>query len=190
MAGPLETVPQRRFTVEEYHRMGETGILGPDERVELVRGVIRRMSPKNRAHVIACDLICDLLKEALKGRASVYQEAPHVAEAIDSEPKPDVMVCSDPNRSSYGTNRTRVLLVIEVAESSLGYDRGEKAVLYAEAGVPEYWVVNLVDRELEVFRDPGEGRYRQDFRAAASDRVSPQPWPDVEIEVSALFPEE
>ncbi len=116
--------------------MAETGILGPDERVELVRGVVRRMSPKNRAHVIATDLICDLLKEALKGRASVYHEAPHIAEAIDSEPEPDVLVCSNPDRTAYGTNRTRVLLVIEVAESSLEYDRGEKAALYAEAGVP------------------------------------------------------
>jgi Uma2 family endonuclease len=190
MARALETVAQRRFTVEEYHRMAETGILGPDERVELVRGVIRRMSPKNRGHVIATDLICDLLKDALKGRASVYQEAPHVAEEIDSEPEPDVMVCSNPDRRAYGTNRTKSLLLIEVAESSLEYDRGEKAVLYAEAGVPEYWVLNLVDRELEVFRDPGEGHYRSHFRARGADRVSPQPWPDVEIEVSAVFPED
>ena len=190
MVQALETIAQRRFTVEEYHRMAETGILGPDEHVELVRGVIRQMSPKNRAHVIAVDLICDLLKEALKGRASVYQEAPHVAEEIDSEPEPDLMVCSDPDRKAYGTNRTKALLVIEVAESSLKYDLGEKAALYAEAGVPEYWVVNLVDREIEVFRDPAEGRYRQHFRAAASDRVSPQPWADFEIEVSALLPED
>jgi Uma2 family endonuclease len=189
MVRALETVAQRRFTVAEYHRMAETGILGPDERVELVRGVIRRMSPKNRAHVIASDLICDLLKEALRGRASVYQEAPHVAEEIDSEPEPDVMVCSNPDRTAYGTTRTKALLLIEVAESSLEYDRGEKASLYAEAGVPEYWVLNLVDREIEVFRDPAEGRYRQHFRATASDRVSPEPWPDVEIEVSSLFPE-
>jgi Uma2 family endonuclease len=148
------------------------------------------MSPKNRGHVIATDLICDLLKDALKGRASVYQEAPHVAEEIDSEPEPDVMVCSNPDRRAYGTNRTKSLLLIEVAESSLEYDRGEKAVLYAEAGVPEYWVLNLVDRELEVFRDPGEGHYRSHFRARGADRVSPQPWPDVEIEVSAVFPED
>jgi len=190
MLQALETAAQRRFTVEEYHRMAETGILGPDERVELVRGVVRRMSPKNRAHVIAVDLICDLLKAALKGRASVYQEAPHAAEEIDSEPEPDVMVCSNPDRKAYGTTRTKALLLIEVAESSLEYDRGEKGALYAEAGVPEYWVLNLVDREVEVFRDPGEGRYRSHFRARGADRVSPQPWPDVEIEVSALFPEE
>jgi Uma2 family endonuclease len=137
MVRALEDVAQRRFTVEEYHRMAETGILGPDERVELVRGVIRRMSPKNRAHVIATELIGGLLREALKGRASVYQEAPHVAEKIDSELEPDLMVCSNPEPTSYGTTRTKALLVIEVAESSLGYDLGEKAAIYADAGVPE-----------------------------------------------------
>jgi len=169
--------------------MAETGILRPDERVELVRGVVRRMSPKNRAHVIAADQICDLLKDALRGRASVYWEAPLVVEAIDSEPEPDVMVCSNPDRTAYGTSRTKALLAIEVAESSLEYDRGEKSALYAEAGVPEYWVLNLVDRELEVFRDPVEGRYTRRFRAAGKDRVSPSSWPDLEFEVSTLVPE-
>jgi Uma2 family endonuclease len=188
--GALEDVAQRRFTVAEYHRMAETGILRPDERVELVRGVVRRMSPKKRAHVIAADQICDLLKGALEGRASVYWEAPLVAEEIDSEPEPDVMVYSNPDRNAYGTSRTRALLAIEVAESSLEYDRGEKSTLYAEAGVPEYWVLNLVDRELEVFRDPVEGIYRRHFRAAGGDRVAPSAWPDVEIGVSTLFPEE
>jgi Uma2 family endonuclease len=190
MVQALETVAQRRFTVVEYHRLAETGILGPHERVELIRGVIRRRSPKNRAHVIATDLMCDLLKRALKGRASVYQEAPHVAEGIDSEPEPDVMVCSNPDRRAYGTPGTKALLLIEVAESSLEYDRGEKAALYAEAGVPEYWVLNLVDREIEVFRDPGEGHYWSHFRARGNDRVSPKPWPDVAIEVSSVFPED
>jgi len=188
--GALEDVAQRRFTVAEYHRMAETGILRPDERVELVRGVVRRMSPKKRAHVIATALICDRLSEALKGRACLYQDAPLVAEEIDSEPEPDVMVYSNPDPRAYGTSRTKALLAIEVAESSLEYDRGEKSTLYAEAGVPEYWVLNLVDRELEVFRDPVEGGYSRHFRAAGSDRVAPSAWPDIEIEVSTLFPEE
>ena len=139
--GP-ESVAQRRFTVEEYHRMAETGILGPDERVELVRGVIREMSPKNWAHVMAAKSVYDLPRDALRGQASVYQEAPLVAEGIDSEPEPDVLVCSNPDEWAYRSRRTKPLLVIEVADSSLEYDLAEKASLYAEAGVPEYWVVN------------------------------------------------
>ena len=188
MARVLETVTKRRFTVEEYHRMAETGILAPDERVELVRGVIHKMSPKNRAHVIAADLIHDLLKEALKGKASVYQEAPLGAEGIDSEPEPDVMVCSNPDRTAYGTPRTKPLLVIEVADSSLEYDLGEKAGLYADAGVPEYWVVNLVERVLVVFREPNKGSYLARLSLDERSRVATKAWPELAFEISAFLP--
>jgi Uma2 family endonuclease len=190
MARVLETVTQRRFTVEEYHRMVETGILSPDERVELVRGVIHQMSPKNRAHVIAANMVFGLLRDGLRGRASVYKEDPLRVEALNSEPEPDVMVCSNPDITAFGTERMKPLLIIEVAESSLRYDLHEKATLYAEAEVPEYWVVNLVDRALEVFRDVKEGRYRQRFTLKPKARVAPTAWPDLEMEVSSLFPDE
>jgi Uma2 family endonuclease len=190
MARALETVAQRRFTVEEYHRMAETGILSPEERLELLWGVVRPMSPKNRAHVIAANRVVDLFRQKLAGRARVYKEDPLRVESLDSEPQPDVMVCGNPELEAFGTDRMEPLLTIEVSDSSLPRDLGDKASLYAMAGVAEYWVLNLVDRELEVFRDPSEGRYRRHFRARATERVSPQPWPDVEIEVSALLPEE
>src|SRR3972149_9110486 len=109
--GP-ESVAQRRFTVEEYHRMAETGILGPDERVELVRGVIREMSPKNWAHVMAAKSVYDLPRDALPGQASVYQEAPLVAEGIDSEPEPDVLLCSNPDEWAYRSRRAQTPLGI------------------------------------------------------------------------------
>lgn len=94
MATVLDSVGQRRFTVEEYHRMGETGILRPDERVELVYGAILKKARKSRAHVIATASVSGLLDQALRGKASVYQGAPLIVERIDSEPEPDVMVCS------------------------------------------------------------------------------------------------
>ncbi len=178
----------RRITVEEYHRLAETGILSPDERVELLWGVVRPMSPKNRAHVIAANRICDLLRGKLEGRGRVYKEDPLRAEGLDSEPEPDVMVCSNPDLEAYGTGSMKHLLVVEVAESSLARDLEEKPLLYALASIPEYWVVNLVDRVLEVFRDPVEGRYRHHIRLPMTARVSPQAWPDLEIEVSSLFP--
>ena len=80
------------------------------------------------------------------------------------------------------------LLIIEVAESSLPRDLRVKPPLYAAAFVPEYWVVNLVDRVLEVFRNPEEGRYLEHFRLAENARVSPKAWPDLDLEVSAFFP--
>ncbi len=170
--------------------MAETGILGPDERVELVRGVIREMSPKNWAHVIATRAVFLMLENALRGRASVYQEAPLVAEGIDSEPEPDVLVCSNPDELAYRSRRTKPLLVIEVADSSLEYDVGEKASLFAEAGVPEYWVVNLVGRTLIVFRKPLKGAYRESFSLVEKARVTPEAWPEMAFEVSAFFPRE
>jgi len=190
MSRALESVAMRRFTVEEYHRMAEKGILGPDEQVELVRGVIREMSPKNWAHVIAAKSVYDLLLDALRGKASVYPEAPLVADAIDSEPQPDVLVCSNPDEWAYGSRRTNPLLVIEISDSSLQYDLGEKASLYAEAGVPEYWVVNLVERVLVVFREPLKGSYQVRLSLEETKRVTPEPWPGLTLEVSAFFPPE
>jgi Uma2 family endonuclease len=188
MSRPVPTLDQRRFTVDEYHRMAETGILAPDERVELIRGVIRRMSPKNRAHVIAAALVHDVLRDALKGLASVYPEAPLEAEEIDSEPQPDLMVCSNPDTRAHGTARTRPVLIVEIADCSVEYDLKEKATLYATARIPEYWVVNLVDRVLEVFREPAHGVYETHLRLRPAERVSPEAWPDKALDVSSLLP--
>ena len=167
--------------------MAEAGILSADERVELVRGVVREMSPKNRAHVIATNRVCDALRKKLAGRARVYQEAPLRVPSIDSEPEPDVMVCSNPDLDAYGTESMKPILVIEIAGSSLAYDLEIKSTLYAEAGVPEYWVVNLVDRVLEVFRDPGEAGYRRRITLKPDQTVSPEAWPDVELMVADVL---
>ncbi|MGH9388179.1 MAG: Uma2 family endonuclease [Vicinamibacteria bacterium] len=188
MSSALESVAGRRFTVEEYYRMAETGILGPDERVELVHGVIRKMSPKTWAHVMATRAVFLELERALRGRASVYFEAPLEAAQIDSEPEPDVLVCSNPDEWAYRSRRTKPLLVVEVADSSLDYDLGEKAGLYAEASVPEYWVVNLVGRVLEVFREPEPGSYRVRFSLEESARVTPSAWPELSFAVSDFLP--
>jgi Uma2 family endonuclease len=188
MSRALEAVGQRRFTVGEYHRMAEAGILGPDERVELVRGVILKKARKSRGHVIATSLVSGLLDDALRGKASVYQGAPIVLDSLDSEPEPDLLVCSNPDMWAYGTTRTRPLLVVEVADASLGLDLGEKAALYAEAGVPEYWVVNLVARVLVVHRDPYDGSYRVRLTLEEKSPIAPASWPELTVEVSLLLP--
>ena len=190
MATAAETIDQRRFTVEEYHRMAETGIFEPDERVELIRGLVRHMSPKNYAHVVTTTKLYQSLVKSLAGRASVFQEAPLQLVRLDSEPEPDILALSSPNLEDYGSERSRPLLVIEVAASSPRYDLNAKAPLYAEAKVPEYWIVNLADCELVVFRSPEPGVYRDRATYRAGDRVAPEAWQDVEIEVSELFPTE
>jgi Uma2 family endonuclease len=189
MARAAEGIDPRPFTVEEYHRMAEAGILHPDERVELIRGVVRRLSPKKRAHVVAATRLYQRLVRSLAGRAAVFKEDPLKLVRLDSEPEPDIVATSSPDIGAYGTEGSKPLLVIEVAESSLRYDLNVKADLYAEAEVPEYWVLNLVERELVVFRSAREGRYLQRDTYGAGDRVAPDAWPDVVLEVTELFPE-
>ncbi len=184
----MDTIGLRHFTVEEYHQMAAAGILGEDDRVELIRGVIREMSPKKRSHVITTTGIRELFARRLAGRASVYEEKPLRLEALDSEPEPDVAIYSNPDLSAYGTNGTEPLLVLEVADSSVSYDLTVKAELYAQGRIPEYWVVNLVHRTLVVFRDPKGGAYGNRSTHEPGARITPVAWPDFEIEIELLFP--
>ncbi len=170
--------------------MAETGILRRDERVELIRGVVQPMSPKNRAHVVATTRLYQQLVKFLAGRSAVFKEDPLKLVELDSEPEPDIVAASSPHLEVYDTAGFEPLLVVEVAESSLRFDLNAKAALYAEAGVPEYWVVNLVDRELVVFSSAFEGVYRHRATYRTGDRIAPRAWSDVVIEVSELFPAE
>lgn len=190
MSESAEVLEPRRFNVEEYHLLAEAGILAPDERVELLFGTVHRTSPKSRAHVIAVNRVFDLLREGLRGRASVYKEDPLRVEALDSEPEPDVMVCENLDVEDFGTEAMKPLLVVEVADASLRRDLGEKRALYARAGVPEYWVLDLKARRLEVFRGLEDGAYRTHLSLEEKDdaRVAPKRWPELSLLVSSLLP--
>ena len=179
---------QRSFTVEQYHRMGEAGVFGPEERVELIRGVIREMSPKGRRHSIAVGLATQIFDRRLEGRASVQVQDALTIEEIRSEPEPDVVVNSSPNPRDVRTEKSKPLLVIEVSDSSLRFDRDQKARIYAKAGIADYWIVNLIDDVLEVCRDPVDGSYETHLVLQATDIVSPLSFPDLEIAVSDLLP--
>ena len=190
MARAAEATGVRRFTVDEYHRMVDAGILREDDRVELIYGVIREMSPKNRPHIVAATRVLRVFDRGLAGRAGVYVEAPLGLVKLDSEPEPDIVVSDDPDVESYGTESFRPLLVIEVADSSLRYDLSLKSELYAKAGIPEYWVVDLPNRVLVVFRDPEGGSYQTRTTHEPGSRIAPVSWPDFEIDVDSLFPSE
>lgn len=179
--------PRRLFSVAEYYLMAEKGIFRPDERVELIRGVVTCMRRKSREHDITAHLLLDELRPALKGRASVYKGVPLNLPSLDSDPEPDILICSNPDFTTLGTNRTEPLMVIEVVEEPLDFDLETKAALYAEAGVPEYWLVNLRDIELVSFSSPIETRYRVRTESSAGAVVSPLAWPDIELEVSSFI---
>ena len=180
---------RRRFTREEYHRMGEVGILKPTERVELIRGEIVEMSPIGPRHAAFVDNLTQLLVVRLAGRAIVSVQNPVVL-ADDSEPQPDLKILR--HRSVSYKHRTAAaedtLLLIEVAETSLVYDRSTKLRLYAETGIPEYWVVDGVAESVEVHRAPHAGGYRDVSRVAGNTAtVSLQAYPDVTLSLAEIF---
>jgi Uma2 family endonuclease len=143
----------RRFTVEEYHELIASGFFAEDERYELLRGLLVHKMGKNRAHSIATHLLRELLERIVRG-AYVASQEPVVTS--DSEPEPDVSVIRG-KLDDYKTEQpsaANALLAAEVSDTTLAYDRGVKKEIYAEAGIPVYWIVNLVDRQIEVYSQP------------------------------------
>jgi Uma2 family endonuclease len=185
----VETAAARRlFTREEYRRMAEVGILKPSDRVELIRGEIVKKLPPGRRHRAFVDNLNQLLVLRLAGRAIVSVQNPLVV-SDDSEPEPDLKVLrrrslSYKEREAYAED---VLLLIEVADSSLAYDRSTKLALYAEFRVPEYWVVNCISESIEVYRAPAGDRYREVARVAGDATVTLQAFPDVVLTLAEIF---
>lgn len=186
MLAPSDLVPDtvRPLRRDEYERLVELGVFGEDERIELLCGQLVTMSPQRDEHAFAVEELTERLVLALAGRARVRTQLPFAA-ADDSEPEPDIVVI--PPRMGTGAHPRSVLLVIEVSDTSLHKDRAVKAPLYATAGVQDYWIVNLIDRRIERYRDPVEGRYASVTEVALDGQVSLLAFPDVSIPVAALF---
>jgi Uma2 family endonuclease len=181
-------VERRLFTRAEYHRMFEVGILTENDRVELIRGeIVKKMAP-GRRHRAFVDNLNEPLVLRLAGRAIVSVQNP-VALSDDTEPQPDVQLLRRrqppyKDQEAWGED---TLLVIEVADSSLAYDRSTKLEVYAEAGVLEYWVVNCRDETIEVYLRPERDRYREVRRYGGADTISLQAFPDVALALPDIF---
>ena len=179
---------RRRFSRAEYYRMAEAGILGEDDRVELIEGEIVEMSPIGRFHRAFVGNLTQLLILRLAGRAIVWVQNPIVL-SDDTEPQPDLAVIrrravSYKEREAYSDD---VLLLIEVADSSLAYDRSTKLRLYAAAGIPEYWIVDCTTETVEIYRNPSPAGYRDVTRAAGTATLTLQAFPDVELTTAEIF---
>ena len=157
------TVPRPRlFTVDEYYAMGEAGIFGPEERVELLDGEILTMPPIGPHHAGAVNRLTHLLVTRFGDRAVVQVQNP-VRLSNDSEPQPDFGLLR-PRPDYYSARHAQpgdVFALIEVADTSLPYDGGRKLKAYARRGIAEYWVVNLRDDRVEIFRRPAETGYAE-----------------------------
>ena len=178
-----------RWTRERYDRLVDVGVLTSEDRVELLQGEIVEKMTQNSAHRVATLLAGRALREAFSQGAFVQEEKP-IALADDSEPEPDLAVVRGDIRDYLDDHPASgdLLLLVEVSDTSLLKDRLRKARLYAEAAVPEYWIVNLVDRALEVHRDPAAGVYRTKTTFAPSDTVRPHHAAAASILAADLLP--
>lgn len=190
MGQPPLTV--KRWKRTEYERLVDLGVFAGDP-VELIGGHLIVAEPQNSPHATAVGAADDALRAALPMGFIVRAQMP-ISLDDDSAPEPDLAVVSG-RRADYGQEHpTRAVLVIEVADSSLHFDRREKGSLYAHARIAEYWIVNLIDRVLEVYRDPEPDplaphgwRYRAVSRLAPPAVVAPVALPAVEIRVGDLL---
>ena len=174
---------QRRITRDEYHRMERIGLFH-GERVELIHGILLQMAPIGPPHADVVDFLNELFVPRLARRAKVRIQQPLLA-WDESEPEPDVALVR-PGRYS-GSHPDEAFLVVEVAETSLDYDRNTKAPLYARSGVAEYWIVDLADRSVLVHTGPAEEGYQQVSRVGVDGSVAPAAFPDVTVAVADLF---
>ena len=189
MATTAENLIQHhRFTVGEYRRMGETGIFHEDDRVELIEGEIIEMSPIGSPHSGANIRIQKRLEQAVGESAIVSSQNPVVLGEF-SEPQPDIALLRyrDDFYSSSHPAPDDVLLLIEVAESSLRYDREVKLSLYARHGIPAVWLVDLQNKQLLLFSRPTEAGYRFMETADLNRPITLPGLTEVEVDLAGLF---
>ena len=182
------------MTRARYDRLVDVGIFGPEDRVELLDGLLIAREPQGERHATVVALVRAALERAF-GRGYHVREEKPVALDERSEPEPDIVVVPGGPRDYLTGHPSRPVLIVEVAETSLKLDRLRKGGLYARAGITEYWIVNLVGEVLEVYRDPvrapsGQGGWKYDsvrlLRRHAV--VTPLAAPRARIRVAALLP--
>jgi Uma2 family endonuclease len=190
---PLPAEPQpRRWTRDEYYQMAELGWF-QDQRVELIDGDVVQMTPQKNAHAVALKL-CEIALEAAFGDGYWVRMQLPLDLTSTSSPEPDLAVARGAPRD-FAAHPSTALLVMEVSDTTLAFDRGRKALLYASAGIAEYWIVNLVDQRLEVFRLPTEIppprlkiRYGEPILLAPEQSIAPLAMPGSPIQVADLLP--
>jgi Uma2 family endonuclease len=175
-----------RFTVEEYYRLAEHGILSPEQRVELIEGEVVDMTPAGSRHAMCVVRLTELFYLRLAGRMHAAIQNP-IRLGAHSEPQPDVAVLRFADYSEAHPGPEDVLLVIEVADTSLLYDRRIKAALYGQAGIREYWLVNLEAESIELFRRPTKTGYGRKTIVRRGQSLSPLAFRDFRVEASEIL---
>jgi Uma2 family endonuclease len=199
---PLQTIPDsttpslmasfehlKHWQVSDYHRMSELGILDPTERTELIAGHITLMVAKGTLHVITLQLLTRELFNQLGQTALIRTQAPiHLNDF--SEPEPDLAIVQGSilDYANHHPQPADIYLVIEVADSTLNYDCQVKDKLYAQAGIADYWVVDVKNRQVHIFRQPTSIGYDSHLILAASQTISPLAFTAVTISINSILP--
>ena len=185
-AGPA----RRRFTVAEYYAMAEAGVLAYDERVELLDGDVIAMPPIGDWHASRVKRLNNSMLTPVRGRAIVSVQDP-VRLGDNSEPEPDVMLLRwrDDFYEGGHPGPADVLLLIEVSDTTVDYDRNEKLSAYAAAGIPEVWIASRQDRRIESYADPAGDEYATVRHYGAGERIAPRAFPDVMLDVDRIIGE-
>jgi Uma2 family endonuclease len=185
----LLTLPRHKLSLEDYYKMGEAGILGEDSRVELIEGELIDMAPIGSRHVRAVNILTELLVPQARGVAVVSVQNP-MSLPPDNGPQPDIALLK-PRADNYGNSLPTaqdVLLIIEVADTTARYDREVKAALYARHGVQEFWLVDVQEKAVEIYLEPGSKGYRKLLRPESVETVSPVSLPDVSVPLGEIWP--
>ncbi len=182
----------KRFTRDEYHRMAEIGLF-EDQRVELIDGEIIEMPPMKNPHQLSLTAAHESLASVFGRDYWVRMQMP-LQLSRDNEPEPDISVCRGHFRTHRDTPKT-ALLVIEISDSTILFDQTDKASLYAKFGIADYWIINLIDRQLEVMREPVVDRskrfgyrYSSTLKLQPNAKIAPLVLPRKKIVVADLLP--
>lgn len=184
----------KRFTIEEYHRLAELGFFHEDDRIELIRGEIIQMAAKGTPHTTCCRNLLEELAALIVGRAKLQCQDP-ITLPSKSEPEPDFAILrkrADNYLSAHPTPPD-VLLVIEIADSTLKYDQETKLSVYAEAGISDYWLFNLVNNHLGTYSEPyqdlqGNFGYSMKRIVLPNQTVALSCFPELVLDLSKVFP--
>jgi Uma2 family endonuclease len=190
----MQLAEVKRFTLDEYHRLADLGFFHEDDRVELIRGEIIQMAPKGTAHTNCCRNLLRELAVLVAGQAELQCQDPIVLSS-NNEPEPDFAIVRQraDNYLSSHPSPADVLLVLEIAGSSLKYDQEVKLPLYAEAGISNYWIFNLLENHLEAYSEPyqelqGNFGYRMKRIILSNEAIALPCFPDLSLDLSKVFP--
>lgn len=185
----MTSTPVRLWTVDDYHRMIEAEILTNSDRVELLEGQIIQLSPQQPPHAATTQRASDYLRTLLAGKATIRVQLP-ITLPPNSEPEPDVAVVRIDNNEYQESHPTPadIFLVVEVADTTLYTDRAQKELAYAKAGIIDYLVLNVSKRQVYVFRDPEDNKYKQENLLNEDDTISLVAFPEIQVLITQLFP--